>query len=37
MCDCRKELGSFLEVHLFLTAIEEYAQGVHALCDPCIK
>ena len=33
MC-CRKELGSFPEVHLFLTVMEEYAQGVQTLCDP---
>jgi hypothetical protein len=31
------EPGSFPEVHLFLTATEEYAQGVQALCDPCVK
>jgi hypothetical protein len=25
------------EVRLFLTVMEEYAQGVKTLCDPCIK
>jgi hypothetical protein len=29
--------GSFPEVHLFLTTMEEHAQGVQSLCDPCIK
>jgi hypothetical protein len=37
MCDCRSEPGSFPEVHLFLTTSEEHAQGVKALCDPCVK
>jgi hypothetical protein len=31
------EPGSFSEVHLFLLATEEHAQGVQDLCDPCIK
>jgi hypothetical protein len=31
------EPGSFPEVHLFLAATEEHAQGVQALCDPCVK
>ena len=34
MCDCRKEPGSFPAVRLFLTVMEEYAQGVKTLCDP---
>jgi hypothetical protein len=29
--------GSFSEVHLLLVAMEEHAQGVQALCDPCVK
>jgi hypothetical protein len=37
MRDCGTEPGSFPEVCLFLTATEEYAQGVKALCDPCAK
>jgi hypothetical protein len=37
MGDCRMEPGSFPEVHLFLTATEEYVQGVQDLCDPCVK
>jgi len=26
-----------LEVHLFLEAMEEHAQGMKDICDPCIK
>ena len=37
MCDCRKEPGSFPAVCLFLTVMEEYAQGVQDLCDTCAK
>ena len=37
MCDCRSELGSFPEVHLFLATSEEHAQGMQDLCDPCVK
>jgi hypothetical protein len=37
MCDCRMKTASFPEVHLFLTTTEEQAQGVEALCDPCVK
>jgi hypothetical protein len=32
-----QEPGSIPEVHLFLTATEEYVQGVQALCDPRSK
>jgi hypothetical protein len=31
------KLRSFLEVHLFLTTSKENAQGVQALCYPCVK
>jgi hypothetical protein len=34
MCDCRMKPGSLPEVHLFLTTMEEYTQGVKDLCDP---
>jgi hypothetical protein len=33
----REEAGSIPEVCLFLTFMEEYAQGVQTLCDPCAK
>jgi hypothetical protein len=37
MGNCRPKPGSFPKVHLFLATSEEHAQGVKALCDPCIK
>jgi hypothetical protein len=37
MCDCRKELGSFSEVHLFPTNLEDRVQGMQAICDPSVE
>ena len=37
MCDCRMELGSFPKVHLFPTSTKEHAQGMKALCNPCVE
>jgi hypothetical protein len=37
MSDCRKKPGSFPKVHLFPTTMEEHAQGMQAICDPCVE
>jgi hypothetical protein len=37
MCNCRAEPESFPKVHLLLTTMKEYVQGVQDFCDPCVK
>jgi hypothetical protein len=37
MRGCSLEPGSFPEVHLLLAVMEEHAQGVYTLCNPCVK
>jgi hypothetical protein len=35
--DCRKKPGSFPQVHLFPTTMEEYAQRMQVLCNPSVE
>jgi hypothetical protein len=37
MRDCRLEPWSLPKVCLFPTSIEEHAEGMQAICDPCFK